>query len=447
MSLMIGRVMKKVLSLILFTFLLCSSGYSKTEINDIKKSIKEDQDGLLKLEGFHPLNAPHAINPVSVSDFSIIGKTSIRFESNDGECGQEPNWNDCPNDRERAELNYWDETWKKEKWYRFYLFLPKDYNPIAPAKMSLIQWKRLNPSKVLVIFQHMHAGLTFNRNGETFPDSYIVLKSNEELLGNWTEIIFNTNWHPDPKKGFMKVWIDRKLKVDFKGQANSKDGKRLNLRYGLYSSYMSYYKNTYNNNTMPQRVAFYDGVKAEKKCRKLLDTKICKDLVSQTVEEYTYFLHHPDDKELNWETLCPITPAKFETATKIEDFGTLCSPIKPKIAIETTDVFDGRYSFTMSRFNANDGSKRIGKGYIDINNGIMTVAKEGRKLDTGSTDLFDSFTGQIDKNGNVSSFVKINVLTGKSHLFEVNLIGAKDDQLQGEWDHYFDVILKLGKKE
>lgn len=439
--------MKKFLSIILFAFLLSSSGYSKTEINDIKKSIKEDQDGLLKLEGFHPLNAPHAINPVSVSDFSIIGKTSIRFESNDGECGQEPNWNDCPNDRERAELNYWDETWKKEKWYRFYLFLPKDYNSIAPAKMSLIQWKRLNPSKVLVIFQHMHAGLTFNRNGETFPDSYIVLKSNEELLGNWTEIIFNTNWHPDPKKGFMKVWIDRKLKVDFKGQANSKDGKRLNLRYGLYSSYMSYYKNTYNNNTMPQRVAFYDGVKAEKKCRKLLDTKICKDLVSQTVEEYTYFLHHPDDKELNWETLCPITPAKFETATKIEDFGTLCSPIKPKIAIETTDVFDGRYSFTMSRFNANDGSKRIGKGYIDINNGIMTVAKEGRKLDTGSTDLFDSFTGQIDKNGNVSSYVKINVLTGKSHLFEVNLIGAKDDQLQGEWDHYFDVILKLGKKE
>lgn len=439
--------MKKFLSIILFAFLLSSSGYSKTEINDIKKSIKEDQDGLLKLEGFHPLNAPHAINPVSVSDFSIIGKTSIRFESNDGECGQEPNWNDCPNDRERAELNYWDETWKKEKWYRFYLFLPKDYNSIAPAKMSLIQWKRLNPSKVLVIFQHMHAGLTFNRNGETFPDSYIVLKSNEELLGNWTEIIFNTNWHPDPKKGFMKVWIDRKLKVDFKGQANSKDGKRLNLRYGLYSSYMSYYKNTYNNNTMPQRVAFYDGVKAEKKCRKLLDTKICKDLVSQTVEEYTYFLHHPDDKELNWETLCPITPAKFETATKIEDFGTLCSPIKPKIAIETTDVFDGRYSFTMSRFNANDGSKRIGKGYIDINNGIMTVAKEGRKLDTGSTDLFDSFTGQIDKNGNVSSFVKINVLTGKSHLFEVNLIGAKDDQLQGEWDHYFDVILTLGKKE
>ena len=145
--------------------------------------------------------------------------------------------------------------------------------------------------------------------------------------------------------------------------------------------------------------------------------------------------------------MCPITPVKFETVTKIEDYGTLCSPVLPKLAIETSGVFDGRYPFTISRFNANDGSKRIGKGYIDINNGIMTVAKEGRKLDTGSTDLFDAFTGQIDKNGNISSFIKINVLTGKSHLFAVNLVGTKDDQLQGKWDDYFDVILTLGKKE
>ena len=279
-------VMKKILVIIVIGLLCCSIGYAKTKITEVKKSVKEDRDGLLKLKEFHVLNAPHAINPVSVSDFSIIGKTSIRFESNDGECGQEPNWNDCNNDRERTELYYGDETWKKERWYRFYLFLPKDYNSIAPAKMSLIQWKRLDPSEVLIMFQHMHAGLTFNRSGDTFPDSYIVLKSNEDLLGNWTEIIFNTNWHPDPEKGFMKVWIDGKLKIDFKGQANSKEGKRLNLRYGLYSSYMSYYKDTFNTKKMPQRIAFYDGMKSEKNCKKLLDRNTCENLVSQYIEEY-----------------------------------------------------------------------------------------------------------------------------------------------------------------
>ena len=32
-------------------------------------------------------------------------------------------------------------------------------------------------------------------------------------------------------------------------------------------------------------------------------------------------------------------------------------------------------------------------------------------------------------------------------LFLVDLNGSIDSPLQGEWDHYFDVILKLGKKD
>ena len=76
-----GRVimMKKILVIIVIGLLCCSIGYAKTKITELKKSVKEDGDGLLKLKQFHVLNAPHAINPVSVSDFSIIGKTSIRF--------------------------------------------------------------------------------------------------------------------------------------------------------------------------------------------------------------------------------------------------------------------------------------------------------------------------------------------------------------------------------
>jgi len=77
-----GKVimMKKILGIIVICLLCCSIGYAKTKITEIKRSVKEDRDGLLKLKEFHALNAPHAINPVSVSDFSIIGKTSIRFE-------------------------------------------------------------------------------------------------------------------------------------------------------------------------------------------------------------------------------------------------------------------------------------------------------------------------------------------------------------------------------
>ncbi len=77
----------------------------------------------------------------------------------------------------------------------------------------------------------------------------------------------------------------------------------------------------------------------------------------------------------------------------------------------------------------------------------MTVAKEGRTLDTGSIDLYDSFAGQINKKGNIISSLKISALFGVDSSPSVDLNGSIDSQLQGKWDHYFDVILKLGKKE
>jgi hypothetical protein len=117
--------------------------------------------------------------------------------------------------------------------------------------------------------------------------------------------------------------------------------------------------------------------------------------------------------------------------------------------IISSPLFDGRYSFTVSRYNENDGSQRLGNGYIEINNGIMTVAKEGRTLNTGSEDLYDSFEGQIDKKGNIISSLKITVLSGVDSppLFLVDLNGNIDSPLQGEWDHYFDVILELEFKK
>ncbi|MDC1290133.1 polysaccharide lyase [Candidatus Thioglobus sp.] len=423
---------------------------SKNSFTEIKKSM--DDNGILQLEEFHALNAPQAINPVSVSDFSIIGKTSIRFESNDGECGQEPNWSDCDNDRERTELKYEDESWKTEKWYRFYLYLPKDYNSIAPAGMSLIQWRSIEPSKTLIMFQQQHAGLTFNRNGDTFPDSYIVLKPNEDLLGNWTEIIFNTNWHPDPQKGFMRVWIDGKLKVDFKGRANQKKGRIVSLRYGLYSSWMSFYKNTFKTKKMPQRVAFYDGVKAEKNCQKLLDINTCNNLISQNINEYTLYLHNSDDKELHSRSICKISNASFESATSINDFDNpvICPLVQSAnlfTTIEASDAFDGSYSFTLSRYNPSEGSVKLGSGILEISNGKISVAKKSRSLKTSSTSYYDTFEGKIDKEGGISAIFNVNALNGKGSPMPVDFTGTIDAlQIKGKFDDYFEMIIKLRKK-
>jgi hypothetical protein len=124
---------------------------------------------------------------------------------------------------------------------------------------------------------------------------------------------------------------------------------------------------------------------------------------------------------------------------------------KPTEIIEPTEIiasalFDGRYSFDISRYNEKDGSKTLGNGYIKIQNGIMTVESENRTLLNGTVDLYDTFEGKIDKKGNINSSLKISALFGDSaDLENVNLLGNIDDLLKGPWDDYFDITVKLEK--
>ena len=297
--------MTKLFFIILSLFITFNAFAGGAKISELQKEAKADNDGKLYLEAFHHLNAPHAINSVSLSDKSIVGDKSYRFEVNNGECGQEPKWSDCENERERSELYYsWksnqfgkpdDEQWKKEKWYRFFVFIPKEHNILAPSQTSIIQWKRKSPSRVLIMFRYHHGGLYFDMNGDTFaPDAFYHLKYDKDMREQWTEILFNTNWHPDKDKGFMKVWIDGKMKIDYKGVANYKSKKELNLRFGIYSSGLDLYRKAFNETKHKKRVIYFDGVRGETNCQKLLnDNKRCKKLLSQEVKVYK--LYRPFD--------------------------------------------------------------------------------------------------------------------------------------------------------
>ena len=294
--------MTKLFFIILSLFLTFNAFAGGAKLSELQKEARADNDGKLYLEAFHHLNAPHAINSVSLSDKSIVGDKSFRFEVNNGECGQEPKWSDCENERERSELYYsWksnqfgkpdDEQWKKEKWYRFFVFIPKEHNILAPSQTSIIQWKRKKPSRVIIMFRYHHGGLYFDMNGGTFlPDAFYHLKYDKDMREQWTEILFNTNWHPDKDKGFMRVWIDGKMKIDYKGVANYKSKKELNLRFGMYSSSLDRYRAAFNENTHKKRVIYFDGVKGEITCEKLLnDNERCKELLSQKVKDYKIYL-------------------------------------------------------------------------------------------------------------------------------------------------------------
>jgi hypothetical protein len=120
---------------------------------------------------------------------------------------------------------------------------------------------------------------------------------------------------------------------------------------------------------------------------------------------------------------------------------------KGNIPIIASALFDGRYSFDISRYNEKDGIKTLGNGFIKIQNGIMTVERENRTLLNGTVDLYDTFEGKIDKKGNINSSLKISALFGDSaDLENVNLLGNIDNLLKGPWDDYFDITVKLEKK-
>ena len=121
---------------------------------------------------------------------------------------------------------------------------------------------------------------------------------------------------------------------------------------------------------------------------------------------------------------------------------------------EASDAFDGSYSFKISNsYGGGISSKRLGNGYIEINNGIMTIAKEGRTLVTGSEDLYDSFEGRIDKKGNIISVLEIPHQCGAANMTLINLDlrGNIKRQLKHKCGEYlgadFEVVLKLGGKE
>jgi hypothetical protein len=91
---------------------------------------------------------------------------------------------------------------------------------------------------------------------------------------------------------------------------------------------------------------------------------------------------------------------------------------------------------------------KIGSGILEISDGKISVAKKSRLLKTSSPSYYDTFEGQIDKEGVISAVFDVNALNGKGSPMPVDFTGAIDElQLKGKFDHYFEMIIKLRKKE
>ena len=90
---------------------------------------------------------------------------------------------------------------------------------------------------------------------------------------------------------------------------------------------------------------------------------------------------------------------------------------------------------------------KIGSGKLEILDGKISVTNKSRTLQTSATSYYDSFEGQIDKEGNISAVFNVNALNGKGVPLPLIFTGNIDSlQIKGRFDDYFEMIIKFKKE-
>jgi uncharacterized protein YgiM (DUF1202 family) len=106
---------------------------------------------------------------------------------------------------------------------------------------------------------------------------------------------------------------------------------------------------------------------------------------------------------------------------------------KAKQLASETAIFNGRYSFNLFRYHDDEDWQELGNGFVEIRNGEVIIEKDNRYLKTGSTDLYDTFGGQINEKGKISASMELDILSGEVDRSEVyNLSGQIDKKIWGK---------------
>lgn len=103
--------------------------------------------------------------------------------------------------------------------YGFSMFIPNNF-PIVPTRLVLAQWKQ-NEENDNVLVDNPILALRYQK-GELFitlqttKDKTRIFRTREEVRGKWLDFVFHVKFTRE-EKGFVKVWMNKKQIVDYKG--------------------------------------------------------------------------------------------------------------------------------------------------------------------------------------------------------------------------------------
>ena len=242
--------MKKLLGIVVLGLLLCNVGLAKTLV----KLPKDTSSGFKKvhksLTGKYYKD--YGMQVVDKKDGHPVraGEQSVRFEVRDGDCGKDPDgWSDCKGDRERHELSVAgkkDLMSKGEYWFSWSIYFPTDHQNLYPLSNNYGQFHQKKGEPVFM-FKELRGGYSVVRTiGDVDYDERRLIR-NDDMSGKWHDILINAKWSKKDD-GFFKVWVNDKLKYDYKGPTKTK--KYVYEKFGIYSTGVTRYKNYKNLDVM-----------------------------------------------------------------------------------------------------------------------------------------------------------------------------------------------------
>ena len=211
-----------------------------------------------------------------------LGKEAWKITLLPKDCGRdrEGDYSDCKNngrdpvvghgggDRARSEY-YSSEKFKGEKWHSVSIFIPIDFKSVQPVSTSFFQIyeKKEGPRLMLRPKWGVLEPRYYPVNGMDSAGSVHKALKIDDMKGKWTTIIFHTKMSKDPKKGFMKMYVDDILYNVFEGRT-SFGGEHYN-KFGIYHSWISRWNDKFNGE-YPEQIIYYDNLFRTNKKEKLL---------------------------------------------------------------------------------------------------------------------------------------------------------------------------------
>jgi hypothetical protein len=203
-------------------------------------------------------------------ELARTGKTSQRFEVRHGDCGRE---SDCHRDRRRVELsegsNYHARISDKV-WYGWSIYLPNNFRDVEPSNTHLGQGK-FGETPLWAFNAHDNL-LVFEYRPSTRTDPIWCTASKlSNMRGRWSDIVIYADYSYENKDGgnMLEVWINNKLvcKTDVPvmhpKRTRAEGQTHVQLRYGIYNSYISKFYNS-KADILPTQVVYYDNMRTGK---------------------------------------------------------------------------------------------------------------------------------------------------------------------------------------